>query len=116
VRVLIVEDEAPIAKAIRETVSLAGHAVAAVVPSVTAALAFLRADSCDAAILDVNLRGESVEPVAAELVLRQIPFLGLTGYGAGHHPPSFRGCVVIAKPFDIDVLDQALSALASPAK
>ena len=80
-RVLIVEDEALIAQAIRRTVRAAGFEAVAIVATVEAALAFLGISTCDAAILDVNLRGQSVEPVAAELVQRRIPFLGLTGSG-----------------------------------
>ena len=115
VRFLIVEDEAMIAQAIKRTVRAAGFDVAAIAPTVAAAFACLRADACDAAILDVNLRGESVEPFAAELVDRQIPFLGLTGYGPGHQPPSFAGHAVFAKPFDVDTLIVALQALCRPA-
>jgi DNA-binding response OmpR family regulator len=113
-RVLIVEDEAMIAQAIKRTVRAAGFDVAGVAPTVQAALAFLGVATCDAAILDVNLRGESVEPVAAELVSRKIPFVGLTGYGPAHQPPSFSGHAVFAKPFDVDTLIDALQALAHP--
>ena len=113
-RVLIVEDEALIAQAIKGTVRAAGFDIAGIVPTVEAALAFRASSSCDAAILDVNLRGASVEPVAAELVSRRIPFLGLTGYGMSHQPPSFKGQRVLAKPFDLDTLISALQGLDRP--
>ena len=51
------------------------------VPSISQALRVLAGERPDAAVLDVNLQGERVTPVAAVLRERDIPFVLVTGYG-----------------------------------
>ena len=89
---------------------VAGHAV-----SVEAALALLAADpAVDFAFLDVNLRGESVGPVAAELAARGIPFCFMTGAGVSALAP-FPDAPLLAKPFDFASVRIAIAqALSHP--
>ena len=67
-------------------------------------------ETFDLAVLDVNLRGEKVYPVAELLSARQIPFLFLSGYGEDAMPPGRSGWKVCAKPFKGNDLVQMLSA------
>jgi len=51
------------------------------------------------ALLDVNLNGHLVYPVADELMERKIPFIFLTGYAADSLPAQFASAPVLEKPF-----------------
>ena len=73
--VLVVEDEALVAWDLESTLTAAGLKVLGPVASVQAALDLLRNNRPDAAILDVNLQGELVTPVARELRNMKVPFV-----------------------------------------
>jgi len=62
----------------------------------------------DGAILDVNLGGEKVFPVADVLAQQGIPFLFATGYGKAGLEPHHAERPVIAKPFGFEPLKKAL--------
>jgi DNA-binding response OmpR family regulator len=74
------------------------------------------ADTCDAAVLDVNLGGNQVFPVAEVLSRRQIPFVFVTGYGANMLPDEHHGRPMIRKPFRIDELLSVVADLVKPAE
>ena len=61
----------------------AGAEVVGPAPDVPQALALLNGRELDAAVLDMNLDGETAEPVADVLTVRGVPFLFLTGYAWG---------------------------------
>jgi DNA-binding response OmpR family regulator len=66
----------------------------------------------DVAILDTNLNGEMVYPLAEELGARGIPFLFLTGYDASNLPDRFRAVSRVAKPFSRgELLQQVQTAM-----
>jgi hypothetical protein len=58
----------------------------------------------DAAILDVNLAGESVYPVAEMLRARGVPFAFMTGYGSASIDPRFASVPVLQKPIEAKTL------------
>ncbi len=60
----------------------------------------------DVAILDVNLDGEPVSPVADALVARGMPFVFATGYGERGLPEPYRDRPTLKKPFQMDGLKQ----------
>src|SRR5476651_2833486 len=74
-RVLVVEDEMTVAMLIEDMVSELAYEVAAVVPRLEDAMRLLDSETFDLAMLDVHLNGKTVFPFAAELELREIPFL-----------------------------------------
>jgi hypothetical protein len=78
---------------------------------VAAALSAVRTETFDVAVLDINLRGERVYPVAEALMDRQIPFLFVSGYGDTAIPPERRDWIVCAKPFLAQDLAAGLSAV-----
>lgn len=84
--VLVVEDEFMVAWDLESTLSAAGLKVLGPVSSVQSALDLIRQTRPDAAILDLNLRGELVTPVAQELHRLQVPFVLSTAYN--HLKPS----------------------------
>lgn len=99
-RILVVEDDFFIAMHIEATLRGAGLRVAGSAGTLSSAVSLARKSECDAAVLDVNLRGERVDDVAAILCERGIPFLFVSGYGRGNLPAAFRnGVEFLAKPF-----------------
>ena len=65
----------------------------------------------DAAVLDINLAGEAVTPVADRLAALGVPFLFATGYGAGCDTGGHRAATVLHKPFDAERLIDAVSTI-----
>ena len=62
----------------------------------------------DAALLDVNVAGRQVFPVAEALKARGVPFVFSTGYGEGGLPEEWRGATIIQKPFTEAAVRDAL--------
>lgn len=97
-RILIVEDETMIAMGLEALFESAGYAVVGPFGRIEQALAAARDSPIDAALLDVNLRGDLVFPVADVLRARNIPFAFLTGYGPDSLPPRYLKSRVFSKP------------------
>lgn len=108
-RVLVVEDEGAIALLIEEMLEEFGCEVVASVARLATACEIAGSVQVDLAILDVNLAGERVFPVADILRGRQIPFLFSTGYGASGLPAEYAGCPVLHKPFSENQLRQKIA-------
>ena len=102
-RVLVVEDEYMIAQDLARELEDVGAEVLGPVPSVADALALLVAEAVppDAAILDVNLGGEMVFPVAEALRERGVPFVFVTGYDPWSLPQAYADVPCCEKPFDV---------------
>ena len=103
-RVLVVEDEALIALEIAHVLSDAGFDVIGPARAVAAALSLIEESGCDVAVLDVNLGGETSEPVAWRLLAKGTPFVTLSGYSRAQHPPVFSSAPVLAKPLQPELL------------
>jgi len=68
-------------------------------------------ESCDAAVLDVNLGGQRVYAVAKVLAERRVPFIFVTGYSGEALPPEYAEQPRLGKPFTAQQLIRALSNL-----
>jgi CheY-like chemotaxis protein len=110
-RVLIVEDEMLVALMIEDLLAELGCSTLGPCGSLGKALEAAQTGMFDLAILDVNLGGEMVYPVAEALAERHIPFLFLSGYGEEAIPPGHAGWRVCAKPFKANDLAEMLSAV-----
>jgi hypothetical protein len=55
------------------------------------------------AILDINLGGEKIDPVADIIARCAVPFIFASGYGAVGAPIKFRDRTVLQKPFLLSV-------------
>lgn len=108
-KVLIVEDEALIAMYVEDVLSRYGYSVAGVATSLDDALAFVESQSVDAAVLDINLRGKLVFPLADALMRRGIPFIFTSSYGERSLPARYRVGPVVQKPFAPSELQRALA-------
>lgn len=107
-RALVVEDEGGVALLIESMLEDLGCDVCASVATLAKALVAAQTGPFDFAILDVNLDGELVFPVAEILKGRHLPFVFSTGYGRDGVPEAFREYEVLVKPFTIEELKDKL--------
>ena len=113
--ILLVEDEFHIRTLLEDMLTDLGHEVAASAATVDEARNLAVAGGFDLAILDVNLEGQEIFPVAEILAERKLPFIFVTGYGAGALPDHFRGRPTLQKPFQSETLEAALIDLSTAA-
>ena len=112
VRVLIVEDAVLLALELETGLTEAGAVVVGPAYDLGEAAALLD-QPIDAAILDVNLNGQSVMPLAQRLTEQRIPFIFATGYDEAGSPAGF-DAPVIRKPYDVTQVVAALAQLMTP--
>jgi CheY-like chemotaxis protein len=111
-RILVVEDEVLVSLLIEDTLADEQCIVVGPYDRVPAALAAVETETFDVAVLDVNLAGVKVYPVAERLAARGIPFLLLSGYGQSAAPPEHPEWHVCNKPFNPEQLVAQLAELA----
>ena len=98
-KIMVVEDEFLIADDLAAVLRQEGATVVGPAPSLPKAMRLASDEErIDAAILNVNLDGIAVFPLAAELQARGIPFLFLTGYGEFSIPDEFGDITRCEKP------------------
>ncbi|MEP9349064.1 response regulator [Xanthobacter sp. KR7-225] len=111
-RVLVVEDEFLVALGLEDNLKALGCTVVGPVANLSAAMLAAAHETLDAAILDVNLAGETVFPAAAILVHRGIPFMFCSGYsGSGRLPEGFADAPRVPKPYTSSAIAAALADL-----
>lgn len=110
-RILVVEDELLIGMLLEDMLRDLGHEVVATASRLDEALELAQVVEVDAAILDVNLNGQAIYPVAEVLAGRGIPFVFATGYGERGLPPSLQQRPTLQKPFQQDALAHKLDAV-----
>jgi DNA-binding response OmpR family regulator len=121
-RIFVAEDEFHVLQLIEDMLAELGCAVCDSVSNVRSALDRAAATKAQVAVLEINLRGKAIFPVAEVLRRRGIPIVFSTGYGIGGLEPEWKTCPVIQKPFSIDRLERVLRQLqdqaadASPAR
>jgi CheY-like chemotaxis protein len=110
VRILVVEDEFLILMQLESMVEELGCTVAGTASHLADALA--RAETCetDLALLDINLAGKKIYPVAEVLRRRGVPIVFSTGYGQAGIEPPWTTYPVVQKPFMSRELEKALVA------
>ena len=107
--VLIVEDEYWLAEAMAKDLAASGAVVVGPVPTVTRALDLIgHGKPIHGAVLDINLRGELVYPVAEALRALGVPFVFATGYDRSIVPDAFGDVLVCLKPIKVETVRAAL--------
>ena len=107
-RMLVVEDEGLVAMLIEDMLDDLGCEIACSAASVGQAMRWLESGGeADAALLDVNLSGENVWPVAEVLTARGTPFAFTTGYGHLDEP-RFAQAPLLGKPISGARLEEVL--------
>lgn len=109
-RVLIVEDAVLLALELETGLSEAGAEVIGPAYELEEAMGLLDRP-IDAAVLDANLNGRSVTPVAEVLAARGVPFVFATGYGEAGGAPSGFDAPIIRKPYDVTQVASAVAQL-----
>ncbi len=113
-RVMVVEDELLVAMLIEETLLDCGCEVVGPFSTLETALHAAGEIAVHLAVLDVNLRGQRVYPVAEMLEARGIPFLLMSGYGQEGVPAGHPGWIAQSKPFLPSELVRTLAGLLPP--
>jgi len=108
-KVLIVEDESLVALQIENMLEEIGCQVVASVPRLVKALSLASSLDIDLAVLDINLAGEVVYPLALRLADRGIPFVFSTGYSTATLPPELRDRPLVKKPVTLGSLKKAVA-------
>ncbi len=108
-RVLVVEDEYLIRMLLEDMLDELGYGVLAAVGTISEASQIATSGEFNAAILDVNLDGQEIYPVADILAKRGLPFVFVTGYGERSLPEPYRGRPTLQKPFQAEQLKRTLA-------
>ena len=107
-RVLVVEDEMMVALFLETMLIDLGHQVAGPVARLEKGLEVIEREAIDLAVLDVNINGREVYPIAEALEARGVPFIFATGYGSAGLRPAYSGRPVLQKPYRSDDLRVAI--------
>jgi two-component sensor histidine kinase/CheY-like chemotaxis protein len=105
-RVLLVEDEILVAMMMKDILTELGFSVIGPFSRLAEAMVAAVHDDIDAGIIDVNLGGEFVYPVADVLAARKIPFVFITGYGVESIDSRFDYVPIVKKPVQRQVLQK----------
>lgn len=111
-RILIVEDAVLLAVELEAGLTEAGAKVIGVAVELDEAMGYLDQEF-DAAVLDVNLNGRLVTPLANTLVARKVPFVFATGYGDAGAPDGF-DAPIVRKPYNVHQIVNALVEATKP--
>ncbi len=107
-RILLVEDEGAISLLLESLLQALGCRVVGVAASLDEALALSRGVVVDIALLDVNIAGTPVYPLAEQLRARSVPIVFSTGYGVAGLAEPWRSAPVLLKPFTVGQLASVL--------
>lgn len=106
--VLLVEDEVMIRMMVADMLGELGYIIAGEAGDIDEAVRLVQTTDFDIAILDVNVNGKVISPVAEAVKLRGRPFLFATGYGSAGLPEKFRDIPTLQKPFQMATLQRAI--------
>jgi len=94
-----------------EMVEELGHRIVAEAGNVKDARALAETFFFDIAILDINIAGSSIAPVAEIIDRRGLPFLFVSGYGSGGRAEAFRSRPALRKPVLLSKLGETINAI-----
>ena len=108
--VLLVEDEVMIRMMVADMLEELGYRVAAEAGEINEALKLAQSTDFDFAILDVNVNGKVISPVADLIKARNRPVIFATGYGSSGLPEEYRDRPALQKPFQLETLARMIDA------
>ena len=106
--VFLVEDEVMIRMMVADMLEELGFRVAAEAGEINEAMKLAESADFDVAILDVNVNGKVISPVAELIRARNRPFIFATGYGSQGLPEEYRDRPALQKPFQIATLGKMI--------
>lgn len=108
--VFLVEDEVMIRMMVADMLEELGYRVTAEAGDIGEAMELAQTADFDFAILDVNVNGKAISPVAELIAARKRPFIFATGYGSSGLPEEYRNRPALQKPFQLETLAQMIAA------
>lgn len=108
--VFLVEDEVMIRMMVAEMLEELGYRVAAEAGDIGDAVQLVGSTEFDLAILDVNVNGKVISPVADLIKAKGRPFIFATGYGSSGLPEEYRDRPSLQKPFQLETLSKTIDA------
>ena len=106
--VFLVEDEVMIRMMVADMLEELGYSIAAEAGDISEAIRLAQSTDFDLAILDVNVYGKVISPVADLIKARNRPFIFATGYGSSGLPEEYRDRPSLQKPFQIETLARVI--------
>jgi CheY-like chemotaxis protein len=108
--VFLVEDEVMIRMMVADMLEELGYKVAAEAGDIVEAMRLAQSTEFDFAILDVNVNGRVISPVADVIKAKGRPFIFATGYGSSGLPEQYRDRPSLQKPFQLDALGRTIES------
>jgi CheY-like chemotaxis protein len=96
--VFLVEDEVLIGMMLADMIEQLGHRVVAEAANIQDGQTLAQTANYDLAVLDINIGGHSIDPVAEVIDRRGLPFFFVSGYGSGGRPEQFSDRPLLQKP------------------
>lgn len=109
--ILLVEDEVMIRMMVADMLEELGYRIAGEAGDIDEGIRLVQAIDFDIAVLDVNVNGKVISPVAEAVQLRGRPFVFATGYGILGLPEKFRDRPTLQKPFQIETLARTIETV-----
>lgn len=109
--ILLVEDEVMIRMMVADMLEELGYRIAGEAGDIDEGIRLVQAIDFDIAVLDVNVNGKVISPVAEAVQLRGRPFVFATGYGIQGLPEKFRDRPTLQKPFQIETLARTIETV-----
>ena len=109
--IFLVEDEVLIRMKLADMVEELGHRVVAEAGNIQDAQVLAETIFFDIAILDINIAGSSIAPVATIIAGRGLPFFFVSGYGRAGRPEAFIERPALQKPVSKSILGEAINAI-----
>jgi DNA-binding NtrC family response regulator len=113
--IFLVEDEGLIRMMLADMVEELGHRVVAEAGNVQDARALAETIFFDIAILDINIAGSSIAPVATIIARRGLPFFFVSGYGLAGRAEAFIERPALQKPVSISILGETINTILATA-
>ena len=108
--VFLVEDEVMIRMMVADMLEELGFSIAAEAGEINEAMRLAQSTEFDLAILDVNVNGKVISPVAELIAARNRPFIFATGYGSSGLPEEYRDRPALQKPFQLETLARMIDS------
>jgi CheY-like chemotaxis protein len=106
--IFLVEDETLLRMMTAEMLEALGHRVVAEAGTISAAEPLARCAEFDVAVLDINVGGTNIAPIAQIVADRGLPFIFVSGYGSEGRPQLFTDRPALRKPFLIESLAEMI--------
>ena len=110
-KILVVEDSPVVAPFTADLLGELGCEVVGPAPNMAAARELVEAGEFDGALMDIHIRGAQVFPLCEILAAKSLPFVLTSGYADRQMPEKWQDCPRLQKPYTVDEVEKALSAL-----